>query len=129
MIALAVASAAGFSCRRRFRIGTFATAARWCLGGEFGFFAAAIAAGRLVILFVIDWFHDVLGIAVAVEAAVFGAHLAGLLQPLAQLSPGTVQSDLQVSSCDPDFLGDGISGTAIKVGKLEHLSIFGPEGG
>ena len=57
-----------------------------------------------MILFLIGWFHNVLGIAVAVEAAVFGAHLAGLLQPLAQLSPGAVQADLQVSPRDPDFL-------------------------
>ena len=104
MIAPAVASAASFRLRGRFRIGTFATAARLRLRDGFGFFAAAIAAGMHVILFCIDWFHGVLGIAVAVEAAVFGAHLAGLLQALAQLSPGAVQSDLQVSPRNPDFL-------------------------
>jgi len=65
---------------------------------------------------------------VAVEAAVFGAHLAGLLQPLAQLPPRAVQADLQIASRDPDFLGDGFRRPAIEVGELEHLRIFGPEG-
>ena len=62
----------------------------------------------------------------AIEAAVFRAELAGLLEAFAQLAPGAMQTHLQIVARDADLLRDHLRGLTVEVGQLEHLCIFRP---
>ena len=65
-----------------------------------------------------------LRVAVAVEAAVLGAELAGLFEPIPELPPRTMQAHLQIAARDANFLCDCFRRLAVEVGELEHFGVF-----